>query len=253
MLILSIDTSLKTCGTSVIDGNSVLAEQRIEANSGHGSHLFPLIKKSMSQAHVSFDKLEGIAVTLGPGSFTGLRVGLMTAKTLGYLNKIPIWGVTTLESLAYPVRAEATLICTMLDALRGDVYLAVFHSNQGNLELLSEVKLVTLGEAISELEIILKDENMPCVFVGNTIKEHKLLIKTELEKTIQTSLIFPLDDFHQISPVAVAELAQNKHDNGDPTGLDALDVQPLYIRRPEAEIVYERKQLESLIKNSTSK
>jgi tRNA threonylcarbamoyladenosine biosynthesis protein TsaB len=249
MLILSIDTSLKTCGTAVINGQSVLAEQRIDADSGHGAHLFPLIKKSMSLAHVSFKKLEAIAVTVGPGSFTGLRVGLMTTKTIAYLNKLPVLGVTTLESLAYPVRAEAPLICVMLDALRGDVYFSVFRSQQGQLEPLIDVKLVTLQDALTEIVKVINEEGKSCVLVGNTVKEKKAILKTEIEKQVSTSLIFPLDEYHQISPAAVAELAQQKLEQGTLHYASALDIHPLYIRRPEAEIVYERKQQELNKKN----
>ena len=123
MIVLAIDTCLFACSVAVVDGERVLARRVEPMSRGHQERLAPLVQEAMAQSGVGFDQLERIGVTVGPGSFTGLRVGLAFAKGLGSALSIPVVGVGSLEALAEPERGD---VLAVLDAKRGQVYLQAF-------------------------------------------------------------------------------------------------------------------------------
>ncbi|HVK41400.1 MAG TPA: tRNA (adenosine(37)-N6)-threonylcarbamoyltransferase complex dimerization subunit type 1 TsaB [Phenylobacterium sp.] len=122
-MVLAIDTCLFACSVAVVDGERVLARRVEPMSRGHQERLAPLVQEAMAQSGVGFDQLERIGVTVGPGSFTGLRVGLAFAKGLGSALSIPVVGVGSLEALAEPERGD---VLAVLDAKRGQVYLQAF-------------------------------------------------------------------------------------------------------------------------------
>lgn len=123
MIVLAIDTCLFACSVAVTDGERVLARRVEPMSRGHQERLAPLVQEAMAQSGLRFDQLERIGVTVGPGSFTGLRVGLAFAKGLGAALSIPVVGVGSLEALAEPERGD---VLAVLDAKRGQVYLQAF-------------------------------------------------------------------------------------------------------------------------------
>ncbi len=123
MIVLAIDTCLFACSVAVVDGERVLARRVEPMSRGHQERLAPLVQEAMGEAGLGFDQLERIAVTVGPGSFTGLRVGLAFAKGLAAALAIPAVGVGSLEALAEPERGD---VVAVLDAKRGQVYLQAF-------------------------------------------------------------------------------------------------------------------------------
>lgn len=123
MIILAIDTCLFACSAAVVEDGVVHAARVEPMSRGHQERLAPLVAEVMAQAGVAFDRLDRIAVTVGPGSFTGLRVGLAFAKGLSAALGIPAVGVGSLEALAQPHNGRAFAV---LDAKRGQVYLQAF-------------------------------------------------------------------------------------------------------------------------------
>jgi tRNA threonylcarbamoyladenosine biosynthesis protein TsaB len=123
--ILALDTCLEACSVAVCDGQQVLAANSEVMARGHQERLAPMVAQTMSQAGLAFDALERIAVTVGPGSFTGLRVGLAFAKALALATGAPCAGVGVLEALAAS-EAETGFVVCAIDARRGQVYLQVF-------------------------------------------------------------------------------------------------------------------------------
>lgn len=129
MLILAIDTALEACSAAVLDtakGELRASESQLMAR-GHAEALMPLIARVMEQAEIPFAELDRIAVTTGPGSFTGLRVGISAARGLALAADKPVVGVTTLSAFAAPLLSEATQqpIASMIDARHGNVYFQV--------------------------------------------------------------------------------------------------------------------------------
>ena len=146
MLILGLDTCLSSCSVAVLDGERVVASSREVMARGHQERLAPMARQVMAQAGLAFDRLDRIAVTVGPGSFTGLRVGIAFAKGLALALDKPAVGIGTLEALA----AEAAgLVFPAIDARRGQLYLQAFEDGRALMApdaLSAEVAAARLAE-----------------------------------------------------------------------------------------------------------
>ena len=129
MITLALDTCLGACSVAVVDGERVLASMSEPMTRGHQERLAPMARDAMTAAGLAFSKLDRIGVTVGPGSFTGLRVGLAFAKGLALALDRPCIGVGSLEALAMSV-GEAGACAAVIDAGRGNVYLQQFHGGR---------------------------------------------------------------------------------------------------------------------------
>ncbi len=125
MIVLSIDTTIDACQAAVLDGDTALSAISEAMTRGHQERLAPLVAETMAQARVAFAALDRVAVTVGPGSFTGVRVGLAFARGLALALDIPCIGVGALEALAASA-ANAGKVVAVIDAKRGQVYLQLF-------------------------------------------------------------------------------------------------------------------------------
>jgi len=123
MRILAVDTCLPACSVAILDGERLLDRISEPMLRGHQERLAPMVEQAMTRAGLAFGALDRIAVTLGPGSFTGLRVGLSFAKGLGVALKIPVSGVSALEALAHGLPGR---VIAMVDARRGQAYWQAF-------------------------------------------------------------------------------------------------------------------------------
>lgn len=161
--ILGLETSTDVCSAAIHEGDSLVAEVVIHEPQAHASRLALLIEEVVKKANITYSELTAVAVSAGPGSYTGLRIGTSTAKGLCYALNIPLLSVGTLELLAYQGKALAEgseLICPMIDARRMEVYCMVVDRNLGVLEGASA--RVIDEESFSEL---LQSKRM--LFVGN--------------------------------------------------------------------------------------
>jgi tRNA threonylcarbamoyladenosine biosynthesis protein TsaB len=127
MIVLGLDTCLSSCSVAVLDGERVLGHAREVMARGHQERLAPMAQQVMADAGLAFDRLDRIAVTVGPGSFTGLRVGIAFAKGLALALNLPAVGVGTLEALAAEVEG---LVFPAIDARRGQLYLQAFEDGR---------------------------------------------------------------------------------------------------------------------------
>jgi tRNA threonylcarbamoyladenosine biosynthesis protein TsaB len=145
-LILAIDTCLNACSAAVLDGGRVLAAASEPMERGHQERLAPLVAEVMAEAGVRFSQLNGVAVTVGPGSFTGMRVGLAFAKGLGIALERPVTGVGTLHALAASA-GERGRVAAVIDARREQVYLQPFLDGTP----LAEPEALTAADAAGRL------------------------------------------------------------------------------------------------------
>src|SRR6266403_490713 len=127
MIVLGLDTCLSSCSVAVLDGERVVASAREVMARGHQERLAPMARSVMAEAGLAFDRLERIAVTVGPGSFTGLRVGIAFAKGLALALDLPAVGIGTLEALAAETEG---LVFPAIDARRGQLYLQAFEDGR---------------------------------------------------------------------------------------------------------------------------
>ena len=127
MKILGIDTSTPIGSIALIDGDNLVAEHTLNIVQAHSSRLMPAIDSVLKWGDITADALDGCAVGTGPGSFTGIRIGVATIKSLCYALDTPIVGVSTLEAIAYNLRSTNGVICPLLDARRSEIYGTAFH------------------------------------------------------------------------------------------------------------------------------
>ena len=168
--ILNIETSTKNCSVSVSNNGELVAIK--ELNNGNYSHaevLHPFINDVLNEANITFDKLNAIAVSKGPGSYTGLRIGVSAAKGLCFSLGVPLISINTLASLAHSISIEDGTIIPLLDARRMEVYSAIFDTNYNQIR---EIK----AEIIDENSFLNELENNHVYFLGDGAEKCKSLI-----------------------------------------------------------------------------
>ncbi len=235
-MILGIDTATASASVALVeDGKLVLEETRSAprhgAPAGRGNHaeiLLPAIETVLSKAGLSLSAIAAFAVSIGPGSFTGLRIGLSTVKGLVYGSEIPVVGIPTLAAIAWKVTAWDGLICPFLDARKKEVYAALFRKRAGALVRLTE-DLVSSAEAVIE-RVAALDGGEPCLFIGDGIQSYGKLITAALGDRSRVTL----GESYPSTACAVAQLGEARlaRQERDPVGA----MVPLYLRPSEAEL-----------------
>ncbi|OIQ40960.1 MAG: tRNA (adenosine(37)-N6)-threonylcarbamoyltransferase complex dimerization subunit type 1 TsaB [Bacteroidetes bacterium MedPE-SWsnd-G1] len=181
-LILNIETSTKNCSVSLSENGEVIAIKELnDGNYSHAEKLHVFIQEVLDVTNKSFSDLEAVAVSKGPGSYTGLRIGVSAAKGLCFALDIPLISVNTLQSLAMQVQTENGYIIPMLDARRMEVYSAIFDVN---FKAIREVQAQVLDEFSFQSYLIEK----PVYFIGDGVAKTKELIKNSNAHFIQDKL-----------------------------------------------------------------
>ncbi len=162
MKLLHIDTANQPLSVSVSDGIEVLAEFNSAKKINHSITLMPAIEYVMTYAGLQMSDLEGIVVSKGPGSYTGLRIGVTTAKTLAYTLNIPLYAVSSLKALAATVRMHEFLLIPVIDARRDAIYTGIYRYKGIHIETIKEDSYMT----IDELNDYLKVQHLPYMFLG---------------------------------------------------------------------------------------
>ena len=229
MYFLGIDTSTKTCSTAVTKDDFLVTETTLCNSLSHSKKLLSLIDDTLEKAGIDIHQIDSIAVSTGPGSFTGLRIGIGTVKGLCLAAPKPIIGVSTLEALSCPVSDHSSLICPLLDARKKEVYTSLFRYKNNRLTRLSE------DMVISPLELLKKIDEKT-VFIGEGAEVYRNMIT---EKLSDRAVFLP-KFFNQPRGVCVAKMGMMKYREGEISGLH--DLKPAYIRRSEAEIKWEEKK-----------
>lgn len=220
MIALGIETATSICGVALIRENMAPVERILEIPNVHSEQLVPLIEEVLDQSRTRVDQLDVIAVSIGPGSFTGLRIGLSTAKGLSFAADIPLIPVPTLEALAYNViragvSTSGTSVLSLLDAHRGDAYWSVYRISQDLA--LEEVR----PAAIAPYEAIIRwAQNQTDVVVvgdaGEIINGH-----LELQQ-------FWNSGCSRCNPVSVVILGVQRYQAGERA--DRSSLEPQYLR-----------------------
>ena len=228
MPILAIDTATLVSSVALATVDNLLAEITLQTKKTHSELLMPHIAKLMDMAQVAKSDLKGVAVSIGPGSFTGLRIGLSTAKTLAYALQIPMVGVPTLAAMAYGCPVPGVILAPMLNAQKGNVYQALFEWHQGELK---EIQPAIVTEVTAALESLSQQER-PVVVMG----ESAVMYREKIEQ-IGKNLILAAPHVVIQRASSVAGLGYKLIKQG--VRHDVMGLEPLYIRRSEAEVLWE--------------
>lgn len=154
MTILGVDSSAVSAGCAVLRDGRVISEGYVNVGLTHSQTLLPLIDRTIKNALIKLSDIDRIAVTCGPGSFTGVRIGIATVKGLAFADSIPCVAVSTLEAIAMGATGLSGVICAVMDARREQVYNALFRCRDGRLERLCEDRAVTIAQLGGELSAL---------------------------------------------------------------------------------------------------
>jgi tRNA threonylcarbamoyladenosine biosynthesis protein TsaB len=222
MRILGLDTATRCASVGLLIDGTVVVEESHIADGSHAVSLLPLIDGVLTRAGCSARDLDAVAVSSGPGSFTGLRVAMSVAKGLACGTGLRVVGVPTLEALARSVVAHPGVICALLDARKGELYAACFEAEDGGVRRLSADALLTPQQLIALLP-------MPCVIVGDAVDSYGDFLRTHLGAP---ATVLPFPSYGPRGGV-VAALGWERIRAGE--GEDLPSLEPSYVRPSEAE------------------
>lgn len=229
--ILTIDTATNCSSIAITEGGvtdgTVLASLSLNTRVTHSRRLLSSIEYLMAQTGYNWSDLSGIAVSLGPGSFTGLRIGMATAKGLAMAACLPLVGVSTLDALASRC-LTSKLICAVQDARKKEVYTACYRLGDGQVDRVSDYKVI--GPSL-----LLEQIKEPILFVGDGLKLYGNLWKEGKEKSVE----FAPAVLNTVSASALGLIGSDMLIEGDI--LDTDNAVPLYVRASDAELNLGRK------------
>jgi tRNA threonylcarbamoyladenosine biosynthesis protein TsaB len=223
VLVLGIETSTTQGGVAIIGEDRVVCETILNVEVTHSERLLPAVDRALGEARITLEALGGIAVSIGPGSFTGLRIGLSTAKGLAYATGLPLVGVPTLEAMAWTLPAARWQICPVLDARKQEVYAALFrHETEGLRRIMEDAAM-----APEDLCRLIRN---PTLFLGDGVESYGALLRERLGDRL---LLPPLAS-RGARPACVAEVGRKRLLRGEREAPESLV--PRYLRPSEAEL-----------------
>lgn len=222
MLILALDSSAAPASVALLEDGKILSEFYINTKQTHSQTLMPMVESVLKLTNKTLDDVTCMAVSAGPGSFTGVRIGVSCVKGLSMTRNIPCAGVSTLRAMAENARQLTGIVCAVMDARCGQVYNALFRAESGKLTRLCDDRALPIAELLEECKTFAEK----IYLVGDGAE---LCYKTFA--AIRAELLQPQLRFQRASGVAMA--AQEMIENGQTVTPDAL--MPIYLRLPQAE------------------
>lgn len=225
MRILAVDTATPSCSVAVWEDDRLAAELTFDRPQTHSKHLMGMVDEVLALCTAAPEEIDGLAVTRGPGSFTGLRIGLAAVKGLAAALDKPVVAVSTLHALASQAAHYPHVICPMIDARRGEVYCALYRIEGRRLRVMAHEAVLPPGEALKGLR-------EPTLFVGSGAVAHRSLLMQGLGE----KAVFAPPQSHLIRAGSVALLAMKDFKLGKYANLGELT--PRYLRKSDAEISF---------------
>ena len=214
-MILSVDSSAVTASAALTDGDKVIKSEFQNTGLTHSETLLPMIKRVMGD--VPYSSLAAIAITAGPGSFTGVRIGVATVKGLAFKSKTPCISVSTLEAIAYNFEKENAVICAVMDARRMQFYNALFEVENGEVKRLTPDRAISIEDLREELKefekVIIAGDGARLCFENIELK----------------NCVLAEEDLIYQNALGVSKAAKNKKT------LPAKELMPTYLRPSQAE------------------
>jgi tRNA threonylcarbamoyladenosine biosynthesis protein TsaB len=226
MKILAVDTSAASGSIALLDGVQVAAEWTLLSALTHNRSLLKKVVLLLGELGWTIEQLGGFAVTSGPGSFTGLRIGVTTIKTLAWATEKPFASIPSLDALAAPLGFAALPICPLIDARKSEIYFSFYQPNgTGKVQLLAPYQVASPEHIVDKIQ-------GPTIFCGDGWPMCQELFLKELG---DWAVAAPAS-FHIIRAGAVGELARQRFQERQ--GEDPMTCIPSYVRLSEAEIQY---------------
>ena len=228
MIVLGIETATPQVGCALGGAEGVLASFHASRGLRHAETLAPAVDFLRRQARLELSEVSVVAVDVGPGLFTGLRVGVATAKGMAHALRVPMVGLSSLDLLAFAVRYSPRLIGAVVDARRGEVFTALYRSVPGGVQRLERPRLCSPEDLASDLLA----RNEEALLVGDGARRYASILGDAVHVEIgEVVLAYP-------SAAALVELAHPRAVREE--FVPARELEPLYLRRSDAELNWER-------------
>ena len=228
MKVLAVETATSWQSVAILDGSRVLARHDQDAAGSHAKLLLPTIDRLFRETGLTLKQLEGLVVSIGPGSFTGLRVGLATLLGFRTISRLPLAVVPTLEGMAWNLRGTATLLCPVLNSRRGELYWALFRwTGNDRLERVISEQVGTaamLGSSLTESVVVFGE--------GWTVEESA--VRASISSSV--TVVEASDSAKNPSAVSIGLAGIERLRRGEHAG---AGISPLYVQRTAAELKYE--------------
>ena len=229
MIVLGIETSTPQTSVAIGTEQALLASVSIAGRARQES-VVPAIQQLMRWSDLDLDRIGGVAVGVGPGLFTGLRVGIETAKTLAHVLAVPIVGVIGLDALAYVVRHTSRRIAAVIDARRGEVFAAVYRAVPGGVVREGEYRVLKPDHLVAEIQAL--PGEVLCVGNGAILYRREIEELGSRVEFASPALAHPAAS--ALVELAVPRLLREEHDR-------VFDIVPLYLRKSDAEIAWDQR------------
>ena len=229
MIVLSIDSSSKVATVALLNDDTLLGEYVINDKREHSVLLMPMIENLLKDCELTINDIDGFVVSKGPGSFTGLRIGMATVKGLSFGANKPYISLSSLDGLAYSLSYFNGIICPIMDALRENVYTALYKNEDGEFKNIMEPTPMELTDLLE----MLKEKNEEVIFTGDGLLKHKEYIKVNFPNAKFASNHVSLTRASSIGELGLNLLKQGIKD--DPNSA------PVYLKKPQAERELEKR------------
>ena len=247
MKILSIDTSSNVCGVSILEDTKLICKLDAIAINSHSETLMPMINDAFNKANLSLDDINLIVCDIGPGSFTGIRIGVATVKAFRDSKNIDLVGITSLECLARELSDDVpdnSLICSMIDCKNDNCYFALYQKTNDSLDVLIEPEAESVKTALSILNTYIEDskETGNIYFIGDSTTKYK----SDIEKMIPYGH-FANPKQNLLNSYYLGLSGLDFYNSGiEATTPDRQlnDILPLYLKKPQAQRQLEEKNKE---------
>lgn len=228
MKILCIDTSSNICSVAILDDLNIIYEHSTNDGLTHSQNLMPMIDEAFNKTSLTLQDIDLYTCSIGPGSFTGIRIGVATTKAFVDVYNKPSIGISSLESLAYNVDSE--YVCSIIDAKHDNVYCALFKKENNRYLAITEFISSDIDLSISTVS---KVRNTNITFIGDGAILHKDKISNSF-----INCIFIEGDLNYQNAVSVGRAAYIKYINKD----EIVPLSPLYLKKSQAEIMLDKKE-----------
>lgn len=222
MIVLSVDSSSKCATAALLKDDMLLGEYTLNNKREHSVLLMGIIEQLLNDTGVSIDDVDGFVVSKGPGSFTGLRIGMATVKGLSFGSNKPYVSVSTLEGLAFSISSFDGIICPIMDALRENVYTAIYKVIDGKMETIVDCTSMDIEELVEKLNSI----NEKVLFTGDGVSKHKEYLLEHMQ-----NISFAPVHLNTVRASQIGEIGLNLLKNGIK---DDENSAPLYLKKPQA-------------------
>lgn len=235
MKILSIDTSSNLCSVAILEDNKIIKEMHNKSEKEHSETLMPMIDDILNSSNLTLEDINLIACSKGPGSFTGIRIGLATIKAFADSKEIPVMGINSLEALGFcgVIKKGNGEYISIIDAKNNNVYFAIYKMKNNKFSIYKNPEILPLSDMITYVDNL----NLPTYFVGDAkIEDIEPLYLAQIAKERANSNDVCTHEYLKDLPslaVGVALAAYNRYNLGITENAD--DIYPMYLRKPQAQ------------------